>query len=245
MRDIINILNVPFDNITYEEALKKAESFIKEKKAAGIVTPNAEIVISANKDQKLYDAICSADISLPDGIGVYLASRILKTPLKQRTTGFDFMLELLKLADKKGYSVYFLGGKPGVANEALANVKKNFPGLVPSGAHHGYFSGSEESIIIEEINKKSPHMVFVGMGAPKQELFISRNKGKVNCGFLMGVGGSLDVLSGRTKRAPLIMQKLGLEWFYRLIKEPYRAKRMTALPLFLLRVICTGKRGKR
>jgi len=245
MREIIKILNVPFDRITYGEALIRAEEFIIKRMAAGIVTPNAEIVISANKDQKLYNAICNADISLPDGIGVFLASRIKGTPLKERTTGFDLMVELLKLADKKGYSVYLLGGKPGVADDALENIKKSFPNIKISGAHHGYFSAEEEKRIIEELNKESPDMVFVGMGAPKQELFIDRYRGKINCGFLMGVGGSLDVLSGRTKRAPLIMRKLGLEWLYRLVKEPYRAKRMTALPKFLIKVILIEKRGKK
>ncbi|MDN5331894.1 MAG: N-acetylglucosaminyldiphosphoundecaprenol N-acetyl-beta-D-mannosaminyltransferase [Tepidanaerobacteraceae bacterium] len=233
----IAILGVYLNSVNYEIAIKKVIEFTKSDGLKIIVTPNAEIIMAAQKDKKLKDAINSADLSLPDGIGVVLASKILGKPLEQRTTGFDLMMMILEKARDEGLSIFLLGGKPGVAEGAAENIKKKFPGIEIAGVHHGYFDESEENEVIGMINEASPDILFVAMGAPKQELFMTRNRRKLRCKVAMGVGGSLDVLSGKVRRAPKIMQNAGLEWLYRLITQPSRFRRMSVLPLFLLKVI--------
>jgi N-acetylglucosaminyldiphosphoundecaprenol N-acetyl-beta-D-mannosaminyltransferase len=211
--------------------------FLESPGAKIVVTPNAEIIMAAQRDKKLKDAISGADLCFPDGIGVVLASRLLGRPLGQRTAGFDLMMELLREAGDKKLSIFLLGGKPGVAEDAAANIKKKFSGIKIVGTHHGYFSESGEEKVVDIINKASPDILFVAMGAPKQEIFMAKNRDKLRCRVAMGVGGSLDVLSGKVRRAPAFMQKAGLEWFYRLITQPSRIRRMSVLPLFLLKVI--------
>ncbi|TYP57814.1 WecB/TagA/CpsF family glycosyltransferase [Thermosediminibacter litoriperuensis] len=239
----IEILGVPLDRVTLKQAASKVEEMLESGGTKVIVTPNAEIIMAAQKDIRLRRAIMLADLSLPDGIGVVIASRILEEPLPERVAGFDLMMEMLKIADRRQLSVYLLGGKPGVAEESAAGIKAKFPGVRIAGTHHGYFDLSQQDKVVDEINGLKPHFIFVGMGAPRQEVFMVNNKDKIRGGIMMGVGGSLDVLAGRVSRAPQWMQRLGFEWFYRLVQEPSRIKRMVALPLFLLKVL--GVRGRR
>lgn len=240
--DKVEILNVFLDKVDYNDALGKIRDFLKAKKTKIIVTPNAEIIMDAQKDPSFRKTINDADMVLPDGIGVVLASKILGNPLKVRTTGFDLMVKILNEANKNHNSVYLLGGKPGVADKAADKIKLKYPKIDIVGTSHGYFSNLEEEKIVEKINKASPDFLFVAMGAPKQEFFMAKYKESLGCKVAMGVGGSLDVISGNVKRAPVFMQKAGLEWFYRLIKQPSRIKRIGALPMFLIRVVCRRKR---
>lgn len=233
----VDILGVYLDKVDYTSALDKAKDFLAGSKPKIIMTPNAEIIIYAQKNKDFKDVLNKADMLLPDGIGVVIASKILKNPLKERTTGFDFMVSLLRLAQKENHSVFLLGGRPGVAKKAADNIKKSYPNIKIIGTHHGYFDKTDEVEIIETINQIKPDLIFIALGAPKQELFMTKYKDKLNCKIAMGVGGSLDVLSGQTKRAPKLMQKLGLEWLFRLIMQPSRLKRIGALPLFLIKVI--------
>ncbi|MCG0275299.1 MAG: WecB/TagA/CpsF family glycosyltransferase [Thermosediminibacteraceae bacterium] len=232
----IEILGVPLDKVTLKQAVTKVEKMLESGKTRIIVTPNAEIIMAAQKNPKLLQAISQADLSLPDGIGVVIASRILGNPLPERIAGFDLMVEMLKIAERYQLSVYLLGGKPGVAEKAAAAIKSKFPGVKIVGTHHGYFDEKEQEKIADKINDVRPHFVFVGMGAPRQELFMTENKDKIHGSIMMGVGGSLDVLAGRVKRAPEWMQKTGFEWLYRLLQEPSRIKRIAKLPLFLVKV---------
>ncbi len=227
------------------EANNRVEEFLKQESIKTIYTPNTEIVMACKEDEKLREIVNSGDLIIPDGIGLIHASNIKNKPLKERVTGFDLSIKILEIANREGYSLYLLGGKDGVAKEAGKNIEKNYPNINIVGYHHGYFKGShigdkdhpEEVAIIDEIVKKKPDIIFVGLGFPKQEIWIEENKDRLPSKVIIGNGGTMDILSGNTKRAPEIFQRLGLEWLYRLIKEPSRIKRQLVLPKFMLQVL--------
>jgi N-acetylglucosaminyldiphosphoundecaprenol N-acetyl-beta-D-mannosaminyltransferase len=233
----IKIMGILLDRVDYDRALQKIERFLETGGPGVIVTPNAEIIMAARKNEKLKEAVNGADLCFPDGIGVVLAARIIGKSLYGRTAGFDLMTQMLDMAARRNLSVFLLGGKPGVAEEAAGNIKVKFPGIKIAGTHHGYFDENEEGEIIDMINKSGAHILLVAMGAPRQEIFMMKNRNRLHCNIAMGVGGSLDVLAGRVRRAPVFMQKAGLEWFYRLVTQPRRIKRMSVLPIFILEVI--------
>ena len=201
-----------------------------------IVTPNAEIVKQARKNSRLNEIINSAWLSSPDGSGILLASKLLsdREVFKERVAGFDLMQALIELAGKEDYSVYFLGGEPGVAEQARGNVLSSYPGIDICGCHHGYLNDELKEKVIEDINQQRPDLLLVGMGAPRQEYFISENKDKMQFKVALTVGGSFDVISGLKVRAPLWVQKIYLEWLYRLFQEPSRWRRIKVLPHFVL-----------
>lgn len=239
------IFGVKIHNITFEEAVKEVEGFLKGNTLKVIYTPNPEIVMGAKDDDKLKDLLNSGDLVTADGIGLIYASRIKKKPLKERVTGYDLSLRLLEIANDNKYKLYLLGGKEGVAQAAAENIKKDYPNIDIVGYHHGYFKGShlgyenteEENKIINEINSKNPDIIFVGLGFPKQELWINSNKEKINGRVIIGNGGVMDILSGNLKATPDIYRKIGLEWLHRLVKEPSRIKRQIIIPKFMLKVI--------
>ncbi len=245
--DSIKIFGVKIYNTTLGDITKVLEENLKGDNLKTIYTPNTEIVMAAKDDEKLRDLINEGDLVIPDGIGLIYASRIKKKPLKERVTGFDTSIKLLEIANKNGYSLYLLGGKEGVSKAAAENIIKDYPNIKIAGFHNGYFKGShmglenqeEEKEIIDEINRLNPDIIFVGLGFPKQELWIHANKNKIKARVIIGNGGVMDILSGNSKRAPEVYQKLGLEWFYRLMKEPSRIKRQLVLPKFMLKVIFT------
>lgn len=247
MRDRVSILDVNIDKITLKEARDKVKSFLNSKAINTIYTPNTEIVMEARKDRVLKEILNNGDLVIPDGIGLIYASRIKKRELPERVTGFDLSIEMLSLANEGGYRVFLLGGKPGVAEAASKNIKKDYPNINIAGYHHGYFKGThigykeseEEKNVINSINQSNTDILFVGFGAPKQEKWINENKEKLNCKVVIGNGGTIDILAGIAKRAPEIYQRLGLEWFYRLLKDPKRIKRQIVLPLFVLTVLLT------
>ncbi|GAQ25058.1 MULTISPECIES: WecB/TagA/CpsF family glycosyltransferase [Tepidanaerobacter] len=236
-RERMNILGVLLDQTDYQKAYRQAERFLDSSGNKVIVTPNAEIIMAAQKNPELRAALNSADLCLPDGIGVVIASKILGKPLAERTTGFDFMMKLLELANKKSLSLFLLGGKPEVAEKAGEKICSMFPNVEIVGCHDGYFGENEEIEVVNLINHTKPDILLVAMGCPKQEIFMIKNKNKMQFKIAMGVGGSFDVLSGNVQRAPQFVQNIGLEWLYRLIMQPSRLKRVGALPAFLVKVI--------
>ncbi|AOY74831.1 WecB/TagA/CpsF family glycosyltransferase [Clostridium formicaceticum] len=236
MRNQVKILGVPIDQITEEEAFYRLTSFLEGSTVKKVYTPNPEIIMMAQQDEALFRVLEEADLVLPDGIGLIIASKIKGLGLKERVTGIDTMDKLLTYCGEKGKSIFLLGGKPGTAALACENMKKQYKGIKIAGFYHGYFQGKDEPEIIEEINQANPDILFVCLGAPKQEKWIYKYQHQLNCKLAMGVGGSVDIYAGTAKRAPILFQKLGLEWFYRLAKEPWRIKRMMALPKFLIRV---------
>ena len=234
----LNIMGVDFDSLTLSEAVDRAEALISERRAAYVVTPNPEIVMTCWENTDAMEAVQNADLVLPDGVGVVYGATILGTPLKGKLPGIDFATELMRRMAKRYGRVYLLGAKPGVAEMAGERLTEQFPGLIVCGTHDGYFQ--EDAPVIDEINALQPDLLLVCLGAPKQEIWMLRNRSALKVGLMAGLGGSLDVFAGTVKRAPAFFQKLGLEWFYRLIKEPWRFKRMMKLPKFLF--ACIGKR---
>lgn len=236
------VLGVGFDNVTMEEALDRAEALIAEGGPHLVVTPNAEIVQQAKWDQEFSALIAGADLVIPDGVGVIYASRILGRPLKGRVPGVDFAAGLMDRMAGTGRKLFLLGAKPGVAEEAALRLAQAHPGLIVCGTHDGYFQ--EDGPVAEEIRQSGADVVFVCLGAPKQEKWIRRNGTASGASLLIGLGGSLDVFAGRVERAPRIWQKLGLEWLYRAIREPVRLKRVAKLPLFLCSAVRARIQGK-
>ena len=233
-------MGVQFDNVTMDEALEQAKQILAGDRAAYVVTPNAEIVYEAMGDECLRTLVNGADLVLPDGAGVVLASKILKKPLKEKVAGVDFADNLLALLARTGGSVYLLGSKPGIAELAAEKMLDKHPGLTIAGMADGYFK--EEGPVIEKINAVRPDVLFVCLGAPKQEKFMAAHQQELQVKLMAGLGGSLDSFAGTVKRAPKWMINLSLEWLYRLIKEPKRFKRMLRLPKFLW-AVCLRRIG--
>ncbi len=237
----VDILGVGFDNITKFDAVDYAFSIQSEHKAYYVVTPNPEIVMRARADEEMLSAVEDAELVIPDGIGVIYGAKILGTPMKERVPGIDFTTALMKRMNEEGRSVFLFGSKPGVADKAAENLSVMFPGIRFVGTNDGYFSDDEP--IIQRINSAKPDLMLVCLGAPKQEKWMQKNASRLDVGIMVGAGGSLDVFAGVVERAPEKWQRLGLEWLYRLLKEPKRIIRMMNLPKFLFAVIISRIRG--
>lgn len=238
----IDIMGLQFDNITMEEALDAAKALLQGEHAARVVTPNAEIAYEALHDENMRTLLNSAELMLPDGAGVVLASKILKTPLKQKVAGVDFADGLLGVLETTGQSLYLLGSKPGIGELAAQKMMQKHPRLRIAGIADGYFQ--DEAPVIDKINASGADVLFVCLGAPKQEQFMARHQKVLHVKLMAGLGGSLDSFAGTVKRAPKWMIRLNLEWLYRLIKEPKRFKRMLRLPKYLWAVVCKRIRGR-
>ncbi len=234
--DKIYILDIPVSVVNRQQAKENIINWLENEKPKVVYTPNPEMIMMAIKDEKLKKAMYKADMIVPDGIGVVWASKYASQRITERVAGCDLIQEVMKEIANTEKTVYFLGGAPGIAEKAAENMKNKYKGLKISGVHDGYFNEEQEKVIIEEIAALKPDLLLVGLGVPKQEKWIYANKDKLNFKVAIGVGGSFDVLSGNVKRAPLIFQKLNLEWFYRLITQPTRFKRMLELPKFAFKV---------
>ena len=230
----INVLGVGFDNVTMKEAVARGTELLGQPGTHYVVTPNPEIVEVCRENPEAMRAVNGADLVLADGIGVVKGARMLGTPLKTKVPGIEFAAGLMEEMAAKGMSLYLLGAKPGVAETAGKRLAEKYPGLTIAGTHDGYFQ--DDGPVIEAIRNSGADAVFVCLGAPKQELWMARNGSATNARLLCGLGGSLDVFAGTVKRAPRFWSDHGLEWFYRLCKEPRRIGRMMKLPLFLVHV---------
>jgi len=230
----INVLGVGFDNLTVEQAVAEGVRLMNTPGAHYAVTPNPEIVETCREDQEANRAVNSADLVLADGIGVIYGAKILGTPLQGRVTGIGFAQGMMERMAENGKRLFLLGAKPGVAEKAAKKLAEQYPGLQIAGTHDGYFR--EDGPVIEEIRNSGADVVFVCLGAPKQEKWMLANGEDTGAHLLVGLGGCLDVFSGDVQRAPQVFQKLGLEWFYRLVTNPSRFGRMMKLPLFLVHV---------
>ena len=236
MRKQIHVLGVPFDALDMEGAVQKALGFLQDGKKHYICTPNPEIVMEACKDKELMMILEDADLVVPDGIGVVWASRYAEERLKERVAGYDLTQNLFAKLANTQETFYFFGGAPGVSAKAAHLMQEKYPGLQIVGGHNGYFDEAEERKIIADIQKKKPSVLLVGLGAPKQEKWIYENRRLLDVKLCIGVGGSFDVMAGNVKRAPKVFRNLGLEWFYRLITQPSRWRRMLKLPVFAFQV---------
>ena len=237
----IDVLGVGFDNLTLEEAVESGMDLVRAPGAHYVVTPNPEIVEVCREDPTVMDIVNRADLVLADGIGVIKGAAMLGTPLKGKVPGIEFAAGLLGKLAKEGRSVYLLGAKPGVAELAGKRLSGQYPGLKIAGTHDGYFQ--EDAPVVEDIRASGADVVLVCLGAPKQEKWMAKNGADTGAHLLCGLGGSLDVFAGVVERAPKFWCDHGLEWLYRLLKEPRRAGRMMKLPLFLVHV--RQEKGKR
>lgn len=249
MFEKIDILGLSICRVNMKDSMNFVKKAIEKKQKSIIFTPNSEIVMVAEKDKEFKNILNNADLLVPDGIGLVLASKYLKQELHERVTGIDLMEEMLKYANEEKKSIYILGAKDGVAKKACENIKLKYNNIDIKGCYHGYFKGFhigmkghiEEELVLKEINEKKPDILFVAFGAPKQEKWINEFKDEIDANIFIGVGGSIDVYAGTVKRAPKIYQKLCIEWLYRVIKEPFRIKRIMLLPLFILKVLKKGR----
>ena len=242
MGDTVNILGVQVSTKTMAETVDTLLGYLDEERVHCVFTPNSEIIYMAYKGPQFAQLLNSADLNTADGIGVVYASRILGQPLRERVAGFDLMNRLLERAAPDRRRVFLFGAKPGVAEEAADKLTQLYPGLVICGTRDGYFKEEQTPEIVGQINAAEPDILLVCLGAPKQEKWIADNRDRLNARIVLGAGGSLDVLAGRVERAPESWQRLGLEWAYRLKKEPKRIGRMMALPRFGLTVLLKGKK---
>lgn len=242
MSNKVNILGVRVDKVTVTDAVNRIMQFLNENTMHSVFTPNSEILMAAYKDEDFKAVLNNSELLTADGIGVVYASRILKNPISERAAGFDIACELLERVKGTSYKVFLFGGKPGVAETAKEKLEEKYRGINICGCRNGYFSEDDVPQIIDEINASGADIVFVCLGAPKQEMWINDNRDKLNARVALGIGGSLDVFAGTAMRAPEFYCNHGLEWFYRLIKQPSRAGRMLALPKFGITVLIKGRK---
>ena len=244
------VLGTEIDRISFSEAIELALSSMKQRRGDYVVTPNTEIVLRAENNPELQDAIRSSVLSLPDSVGIELACRILGVPLEERIPGIDFASALFAEMAKRNRSIFLFGAREGVAARAAEALVKKYPGLGVAGTANGFSDLREEAALIGRINAASPDLLLVCLGSPKQELWMHRNAPRLRVGLMAGLGGALDVFSGNVRRAPAGWRDAGMEWLFRLIQEPRRIKRVSRLPLIILaaawkRIGGTGKEWKR
>ena len=232
MKDYIEILGIKINNVDMNGAVERAKSYLSQDELKMIFTPNPEMVINATKNEELKEALNNSDMNIPDGNGIVWASKKIKKPLPERVAGFDFIHKLFDLGKNNDIKFYLLGAKPEIVEKAKQNLENQGVSIV--GFHDGYFK--DEQPIIDEINNLGVDVLLVALGAPKQELFIYKNKHKLKAKIAVGVGGSFDVISGEVKRAPKIIMKLKLEWLYRGLTDIKRMRRLMAIPEFMLKV---------
>ncbi len=226
-----DVLGVLYDNVTMDEALARGRELLRGERAAYCVTPNAEMAYEALHDEAFRAILNEASLVLPDGAGVVLGAKILKTPLKQKVAGIDFAQNLLGILEEEGSRLFLLGSKPGIAETAAEKMRQKHPSLIICGTADGYFLDDADAV--RTINDARADVVFVCLGAPKQERFMHDHCGELNVRLMIGLGGTLDGIAGTVKRAPKWMIRLQLEWLYRLIREPRRFGRMLRLPKFV------------
>lgn len=240
----LNVLGVWVDNVSSNEALSIIEGFIASGSPHQVVTVNPEFIVAARRDAGFRAVLNAAALSLPDGVGVLWAGRFIGRPFKERVTGVDTVQRVVALAAHKGYRLFFLGAAPGVAERMAAILKERFPGLKVAGTHAGSPRPDCEESIVSLVSVTRPDVLFVAYGAPQQDLWIARNLERLGVPVVMGVGGAFDFIAGEVRRAPAWIQRLGLEWLHRLWREPWRWRRMLALPGFVALVMRARWEGK-
>lgn len=232
----VSILGVNFINTNMKDMVERLKQRMLNNQKGFVVTANPEIVMKALEDPTYKNYVEKADYVTADGIGVVKGAQILGKPLPERVAGYDLMRNLLTVLNEKKLKLYMLGAQEETIEKAVQTIKVEYPDLQIAGYHHGFFKW-EDPAIINEIKETQPDLILVALGMPRQEKWIAEHIDQVEKGVFIGVGGSFDVIAGTVKRAPEVWQKLNLEWFYRLLKQPSRWRRMLALPHFALKVV--------
>lgn len=237
----IEILKIPIDSLTMEETIQIIDQSIQQKKKLQHVVVNVAKIVQMQNNEELYNSVTSSDVINADGQAVVWASRILGKPLPERVAGIDLFQNLVRLAAEKGYRPYFFGAKEEVVKKMVEKIQKEYSELKIAGYRNGYFEKNElnERVIADSIKNSNADMLFIAFGTPHKENFLAKWQTYINVPFAMGVGGSFDVVAGITKRAPVWMQNLGLEWLYRIYQEPGRMWKRYAKtnPIFIYLVL--------
>ena len=202
-----------------------------------IFAPNTEFIMKANKDKEFFDILQQSSLSTPDSIGVMIGARLQGKKFKERIPGQAYFREVLRVGEQEGFTFYLLGGTVEVVEKTKENLIKIFPNIQIVGVHNGFIDEEQEKLLIEEINRLQPNVLFVAMGAPRQEKWIYKHKDELKVDVATGQGGTFDYEAGRIKRAPRMIQKLGIEWIWRLILDPRRIVRMSVLPVYVIKLM--------
>ena len=225
----------------FKNSIQDAVNYIDNKNKIHIISGNPEVLYTGLNNKMLFENFTSSNaLIIPDGVGIQIAAKFLKTPVKEKVAGIDLMKEIIKKLESENKSIYLLGTTDENLKACVANIVMEFPQVNIAGYNNGYFDINNPIELLSDIKEKQPYAIFVAMGCPRQEEFIVRYMNELPCNIFMGVGGSFDVIAEKVNRAPKWMIRLGLEWLYRVAKEPWRIKRLGSIPKFLLRVI----RGK-
>lgn len=233
----IRVLGVKVHRVDLAQAVEWVKGRIAARFGGFVVTANAELVVRAAEDHEVGEIVAAADLVVPDGVGVLWAGSIKGAGFPGRVPGVELMEALVQQSVSEGWRVALYGATPGIAEKAAKELGKRYPGFKPAACWHGFLSESEEQIMLTQLQEIQPDIVFVALGAPRQERWIWAHKRQLPHTVLMGVGGSFDVFAGKVRRAPRWMCELGLEWLFRLIQEPSRFRRMLALPRFVILVL--------
>jgi N-acetylglucosaminyldiphosphoundecaprenol N-acetyl-beta-D-mannosaminyltransferase len=233
----VDILDIPVDCVTMDQAVAWADSRMHLSEPKTVIAVNPEKIMKAQTDPQLQQFLRSAGLLIPDGIGVVLATRLLGLGYAERVPGAELMPRLCALASEKGYRVFLFGASPEVNERAAAKLRNDFPTLIIAGTQHGYVQPAEMPAVLDRINRAAPDFLFIALGSPKQELWMSTYLPQLRVKVCQGVGGTFDVLAGRVRRAPWFFRCIHLEWFYRLLSQPSRLLRQTALPLFAFHIL--------
>jgi len=239
--NVIDILGVRVDDVTYDEALDHVASFVAAKTPRQIATVNPEFIMAAQTDAEFREVLKHTALNLPDGVGVLWAARRLGHPLRERVAGVDTVERIAQRARREGWKLYLLGAAEGVAQKASDALTARHPGLNVVGVYSGSPRVEDEEAIVARVRSAQPEVLLVAFGAPAQDKWIARNLAGLNVPMCMGVGGAFDFIAGVTRRAPRWMQRMGLEWLHRLMRQPWRWRRMLALPRFAWSVLWRKK----
>lgn len=227
----------------FSDEKEKLIKIIKSSSKIHIISGNPEVLMNGLNDESLLKNFTGKDaLIIPDGVGTVIASKLIKQPVKQKIAGIEVMDEVIKFCEEENKGVYLLGAKEEVLSECKRKLKNKYPKLRIAGSHNGYFDMNHCDDIIQDIKNSEAYALFAAMGAPRQEKFIARFMYELPCSVFMGVGGSFDVFAGKVRRAPKWMINFGLEWLYRVVKEPWRFKRLASIPKFLWMVIKEKKK---
>ncbi|NRF96033.1 WecB/TagA/CpsF family glycosyltransferase [Paenibacillus frigoriresistens] len=233
----VHIYGVPISKMSMDQTVAYLTNVIEQRQPHQVITANPIMVMAAQEDPAYLSMMQRAELIVPDGTGVVWAAKYVGEPVVERVPGYDLIHELMKVGESKGWKVYLLGASNEVIQAAAEKLRTTYPRIKLVGVRDGYFKDEQDAEVIQDILDAAPDILLVGRSAANQEPWIGKYKQQIGVPVMMGVGGSFDVLSGKLKRAPVLFQKLRLEWFYRLMQEPWRYKRMLLLPKFALKVM--------
>ncbi|MBW7475015.1 WecB/TagA/CpsF family glycosyltransferase [Paenibacillus oenotherae] len=233
----VSIYGIRFSKLNMQDTVKYLTQRVEQGVTTQVITGNPIMVMTGLENQAFHRVMCGAELVVPDGTGVVWAASRIGEPVAERVAGFDLMHQLLGVGQSRGWRVYLLGSSQTVIEITAKKLQEQYPGIIIAGYHNGFFGPEDDASVIQQIRDSKPDMLFVARAVDTQEPWIGRYKDQLAVPIMMGVGGTFDIIAGVLKRAPRIVQKLRLEWLYRLLKQPTRYKRMYALPKFVVKVM--------